>query len=409
MDTLKLKENLFWTGILDPDLRTFDIIMETEFGTTYNSYLLKGTEKTAIFETAKLKFYDTYLHKLRQLTDIQDIDYIIMNHTEPDHAGSIEKLLQLNPNIEIVGTTTAINFLKNIVNGPFKSRIVKENDTLSLGGKTLRFMQVPNLHWPDTMYTYDEDDKVLFTCDSFGAHYCFDEVLLSKVTDHEGYERAVKYYFDNILGPFKKFVLKALNRIKDLEINMICTGHGPVVDIDIPDLMESYRNWSTVINPNGGLTVVIPYVSAYGYTKEMAVEIAKGISDSGPIEVRLFDMVIADKDKVLGEIGNADGILLGTPTILGDALEPIWNLTTSMFSSIHGGKLAGAFGSYGWSGEAVPNMLERLKQIKLKVVAGLKVKFKPGEADIASAYEYGYDFGCILQKKDNPRKADGQQ
>jgi len=404
METLKLREDLFWTGILDPDLRIFDIIMETEFGTTYNSYLLKGSEKTAIFETAKFKYFDTYLQKLQQLTDIHDIDYVIMNHTEPDHAGSIEKILQINPNIEIVGTSTAINFLKNIVNGSFRSKVVKENDTLSLGNKTLQFMQLPNLHWPDTMYTYVVEDKMLFTCDSFGAHYCFDGILLSKVTDHDNYMKAARYYFENIIGPFKKFMLRALERIKDLEIDMICTGHGPVIDTDIEELKENYREWCTVVNPNSGLTVVIPYVSAYGYTEVLAKEIARGISDAGPVEVRLFDMVTDDKEKVLLEMGYADGILFGTPTIVGDALKPIWDLTTSIFAVTHGGKLASAFGSYGWSGEAVPNILERLKQLKLKVVDGLKIKFKPGEDDRAMAYEYGYDFGCILQKKDNPRK-----
>jgi len=405
METLKLKEDLFWIGILDPDLRIFDIVMETKYGTSYNSYILKGSEKTAIFETAKLKFFDTYLKKLEQLINIQKIDYIIMNHTEPDHAGSIEKLLEINPDIEIVGTKTAINFLKNIVNGSFKSRIVDENDTLSLGNKTLHFMRLPNLHWPDTMYTYVEEDKVLFTCDSFGAHYSFDGVLLSKVTDHEGYWKALMLYFDDIISPFKKFMVKALDRIKDLDVEMIATGHGPVIDTDVQKIKEVYREWCEDMNPNVGLTVVIPYVSAYGYTKTLALEIARGISKAGPIEARLFDMVTEDKDEVLREMHYADGILFGTPTILGDALKPIWDLTTSIFAVTHCGKLASAFGSYGWSGEAVPNILERLKQLRLRVVDGLKVKFKPGGADRAAAYEYGYAFGCTLQKKDNPQKA----
>lgn len=403
METLELKQNLYWTGIKDKDLRVFDIIMETEFGTTYNSYLIKGSEKTALFETAKFKFFDTYLAELKQLVDISKIDYIIVDHTEPDHAGSVEKLIEMNPNIKIVGTAVAISFLKNIVNRDFYSIAVKENDTLSLGDKTLHFMILPNLHWPDTMYTYVEEDKVLVTCDSFGSHYTFDGVLRSQVTDEEGYMRALKYYFDNIIGPFKPYMLKALERIENLDIEMICTGHGPVLDSKIPEILDTYRKWSTVVNPNQEKTVVIPYVSAYGYTAEIAEEIAKGIRESGKIDVHLYDCVTADQGEILADIGFADGILFGTPTIVGEALKPIWDLTTSMFACTHGGKLASAFGSFGWSGEGVGHILERLKQLRMKVVDGLKIKFKPGKNDLIEAYDYGYDFGCILLDKENPR------
>jgi flavorubredoxin len=193
MKSYQLNKDLWWIGSLDPDLRGFDIIMTTEFGSTYNSYVLKGSEKTAIIETAKLKTYDQYIAKLNEVVDVMDIDYIIMNHTEPDHAGSIAKLIGLNPKITVVATQTALNFLKDIVNAEFNKLAVKENDTLSLGNKTLRFMILPNLHWPDTMYTYVEEDAVLFTCDSFGAHYCDDRVLLSKVTDKTDYHSALKY------------------------------------------------------------------------------------------------------------------------------------------------------------------------------------------------------------------------
>ena len=403
MNALELKKNFYWTGVLDPDLKVFDIVMETEFGTSYNSYLLKTSEKTVLFESAKAKFWDEYLETLNKLVNISDIDYIVVNHTEPDHAGSIEKLIEMNPNIKIVGTQVAIGFLKNIVNHDFYSIAVKENDTLDLGDKTLRFMPLPNLHWPDTMYTYIEEDKTLITCDSFGAHYSFDEILLSKVTDNEGYLRANKYYFDNIIGPFKPFMIKALNRIKDLDIDMICTGHGPVIDCRIDEIKELNAKWCTVINPNPRKTVIIPYVSAYGYTQELAGEISKGIKASGDIDVRDYDLLEVEKSKVLEELGYADGILFGTPTIVGEALEPIWDLTTSIFARTHGGKLASAFGSYGWSGEGVPHIIERLKQLNMKVVDGLRIKFKPSDNDLSEAYDYGYNFGCILQNKENPK------
>jgi flavorubredoxin/NADPH-dependent 2,4-dienoyl-CoA reductase/sulfur reductase-like enzyme len=405
MKTLELKKNFYWTGVLDPELKVFDIVMETEFGTSYNSYLLKTSEKTVLFETAKAKFLDEYLDALSKLVDINEIDYIVVNHTEPDHAGSIEKLVEINPNIKIVGTGVAIGFLKNIVNHDFYSIAVKENDTLDLGDKTLRFMVLPNLHWPDTMYTYIEEDKTLLTCDSFGSHYSFDEILLSKVTDNEGYLRAKKYYFDNIIGPFKKpFMIKALERIKDLDIDMICTGHGPVIDCRIEELKALNAKWCEVVNPNPRKTVIIPYVSAYGYTKQLAGEIAKGIKASGDIDVRDYDLLETEKSKVLEELFFADGILLGTPTIVGEALEPIWELTISMFARTHGTKYASAFGSYGWSGEGVPHIIERLKQLNMKVSDGFRVKFKPSDSELGEAFDYGYNFGCLVQNKENPKK-----
>ena len=410
MQTLKLKENFYWTGIVDDKLRVFDIIMYTEFGTTYNSYVLKTEDKTILFETAKVKFFDEYLEELKSITDIHQIDYLVVDHTEPDHAGSVEKLLDLNPNMKIIGTGCAINFLKNIVNRDFYSISVNDNQTMKIGDKTLRFLVVPNLHWPDTMYTYIEEDKVLVTCDSFGSHYGFHEILRSKVQDEEGYMRATKYYFDNILGPFKPYMLDAIHRVRELDVTMICTGHGPVLDAKIPELLDIYEGWCTIENPNKQKTVIIPYVSAYGYTKELADKITEGIqaSGEGEIAVRSYDLVEADPAKVLEEIGFADGFLLGSPTILGEALKPIWDLTTCMFPGVHGGKHASAFGSYGWSGEAVSKLITRLKQLNMKVEdEGFSVKFKPSNVELVDAFEFGYNFGCQVLEKENKRKAQG--
>ena len=407
MRSLELRKNFYWTGIVDDTLRVFDIIMYTEFGTSYNSYVLKAGDKTILFETAKEKFFDEYLEKLKEITEIDQIDYIVVNHTEPDHAGSVERLLEINPGLKIIGTGCAINFLKEIVNGEFTSIIVKDNQELKIGDKTLKFLCVPNLHWPDTMYTYIEEEQILVTCDSFGSHYGFHDVLRSKVTDEEGYMRATKYYFDCIIGPFKPFMLKALARVRELDVTMICTGHGPVLDSHIPELLDIYEEWCTVVNPNPKKTVIIPYVSAYGYTKMLAEKIEEGIKASGEIDVRSYDMVEADQAKVLEELGFADGILFGTPTIVGEALKPIWDLTTSIFAGTHGGKLASAFGSYGWSGEGVPHIVERLKQLRMNVTEGFRVKFKPGEENLMDAFDYGYNFGCLLQKKENPRKKSG--
>jgi flavorubredoxin len=169
MKTKQLKDDLFWVGNQDPDLRIFDILMVTEFGTSYNSYVLKGSEKNVVFEASKAKFTDDYLEKLTEIIPLEEIDYIIVSHTEPDHTGTIEKMLELNPGLKLVGTSAAMNFMKEICNRDFGSIIVKEGDKLSLGNKTLKFIMAPNLHWPDTMFTYVEEDGLLVTCDAFGC------------------------------------------------------------------------------------------------------------------------------------------------------------------------------------------------------------------------------------------------
>lgn len=409
MRTLQLKNDLYWAGILDGNLRVFDIIMYTEFGTTYNSYILKAGNQTILFETAKEKFYDDYRAALTEQLDIQTIDYIVVSHTEPDHAGSIARLVQENPKVKIIATPTAISFLKEIVNEDFYSIAVQDGDEMRIGSKTLRFLAVPNLHWPDTMYTYIVEDQTLVTCDSFGSHYAHEGILRSTVTDEEGYLRATKYYFDNILGPFKQpYMTDALERVRQLELDLICPGHGPVLDSHISELMAIYDAWCAM-PVNEKTTVVIPYVSAYGYTEQLAEKITAGIQDAGDIAVKQFDLVTADAAVVAGEIGAADGILFGTPTILQEALKPIWDLTTGMYAPIHGGKLASAFGSYGWSGEGVPHIIERLKQINLRVVDGFRVRLKPSERDLAEAFEFGYQFGKkLLQGEEKKPSARAQ-
>ena len=178
------------------------------------------------------------------------MDYLVVNHMEPDHAGSVEKLLDLSPQMKILATGCAIGFLKEIVNRDFVSIPVKDHQRMEIGNKTLQFLIVPNLHWPDTMYTYIEEEQLLVTCDSFGSHYGFHDVLASKVTDQEGYMRATKYYFDCIIGPFKPFMLKALDKVRQLDVSMICPGHGPVIDENIDRMYNIYEDWCTVVNPN---------------------------------------------------------------------------------------------------------------------------------------------------------------
>lgn len=387
----EVKTGIYWVGALDYDIRVFDVVMYTDYGTTYNAYFVKGSEKTALFETVKDRFFDEFLERLNEVGSVEDIDYLVVNHTEPDHVGSVAKLLALNPNITVVGTGTAIKFLKDITNGSFKSIIAKAGTTLELGDKTVQFIMAPFLHWPDTMYSYIEEDATLITCDSFGCHYCDEKVFND---DIEGdFIDSYKYYFDMIMGPFKPHVLQALHKIKDLDLDIICPGHGPVLRKDLDRYLGLYKTWATE-KKRDKPSVVIAYVSAYGYTKKLAGRIAEGINVIGGIDVILFDLVENDKAEVMNEISLAKGLLLGSPTIVSDALPPIWDILASLNAVVHKGTLAGAFGSYGWSGEAVPNIEGRLKQLRLKMpVEGLKVRFNPSEEELQDAFEYGEKFG----------------
>ena len=399
-NTFKITEDLFWVGALDPNLKIFDIIMETKFGTSYNSYLLRGSEGIALFETVKEKFFDEHLEKIRSV--LEDINYVVVNHTEPDHAGSVEKILEYAPNATVVGSNLAIKYLTEIINKPFKNKVVKDGETLSLGNKTLKFISAPQLHWPDTMYTYVIEDETLITCDSFGAHYCDERVLKSAIEDskEDDYIEAYNYYFRMIMGPFKPFVLKALDKIKDLDLKFICPGHGLVLDNNnIEKYMNLYKEWCQSVKRKKQ-SIVIPYVSAYGYTEEIAQEIKKGIESSNfDVDILMYNLVTADMNEVLSEINQCSGLLLGSPTLLSDTLPQIWTILTSLNPVIHKGLSASCFGSYGWSGEALKNINERYKQLKLNVVSEpLGIIFKPSENNLKDAYNFGLDFAKKVLK-----------
>ena len=401
-NTFKITEDLFWVGALDPNLKIFDIIMETKFGTSYNSYLIRGSEGIALFETVKEKFFDEHLEKIRSVINLEDINYVVVNHTEPDHAGSVEKILEYAPNATVVGSNLAIKYLTEIINKPFKNKVVKDGETLSLGNKTLKFISAPQLHWPDTMYTYVIEDETLITCDSFGAHYCDERVLKSAIEDskEDDYIEAYNYYFRMIMGPFKPFVLKALDKIKDLDLKFICPGHGLVLDNNnIEKYMNLYKEWCQSVKRKKQ-SIVIPYVSAYGYTEEIAQEIKKGIESSNfDVDILMYNLVTADMNEVLSEINQCSGLLLGSPTLLSDTLPQIWTILTSLNPVIHKGLSASCFGSYGWSGEALKNINERYKQLKLNVVSEpLGIIFKPSENNLKDAYNFGLDFAKKVLK-----------
>lgn len=394
MKSYEIQKDLIWVGALDPALRTFDIIMHTPYGTTYNSYVVIGSEKTALFETVKVQFFDEYIERLKEgNVDLNKVDYLVISHTEPDHAGSVEKIIDLCPNITILASPVAIKYLKKITNKPFKSIEVGDSSSISLGDKTLNFISAPFLHWPDTIYTYIPELKTVLTCDSFGAHYSTNNLFDDSVENYDHYMDALKYYYDCIFGPFKPYMIRAINKIENLELDYICPGHGPVLRRDINKIISLYKEWSSPNEKNIKPKVVICYVSAYGYTESLANKIFEAICADGDVDVKLYDVILFDKNEILNEISSADGILFGTPTINSDMLEPIRDLLTHLNPIVHGGKVAAAFGSYGWSGEGVPNTETRLKELKLNLLTpSLKINFKPSEDELEETYKFGRDF-----------------
>ncbi|MDQ1332271.1 MAG: hypothetical protein QG576_305 [Bacteroidota bacterium] len=397
---IDITRDVKWIGILDYDIRTFDIVMNTEFGTTYNSYFINA-EKKALIEVAKEKFSDIYLNKLKSVTDPAEISYIILDHTEPDHSGSLKLLLELATSATVVGSGNAIRYLEDMLNVPFKSLVVKDGDTLNLGNKTLRFISAPNLHWPDTIYTWLEEDKVLFTCDSFGAHYCSYE-LSDELT--ENYLKAFKYYFDVILKPYSRFMIKAIEKIKPLDIRYICPGHGPILDKNRQKIIELTGKYADeylkITNTDARRHILIAYVSAYGYTKMAAEIIASGIRETADFTIDIVDIEHIGSGELDARIASNDAILIGSPTINQNTLLPVYKLFALINPLRDKGKLAGAFGSYGWSGEAPGIIMEMLKNLKLKVFEEIAdFKFLPSGSKEMALKDFGKKFALRFEEE----------
>jgi flavorubredoxin len=395
-NVLNVSEDVSWIGVVDRELVTFDIVMETKYGTTYNSYFIHA-EKKAVIDTVKESFWPEYREKLLSLTDPGEIEYIILNHTEPDHSGSLPLLLELAPNATVVGSGQALTYLAEMMDRSFKSMKVKDGDIIDLGNKKLRVIGAPNLHWPDTIYTYLEEEGLLFTCDSFGAHFADHRMMDDLVED---YSYAYDYYFNVILKPYSKFMLKAIEKIKPLPIDMICPGHGPILRSTWKEKMTRAEKLSNqyMEETQKSNRVLVAYISAYGYTREMAYQVVEGLTRSGIEQVDLLDI----EEILLGDLEEhmvrADGVIVGSPTINQNTLLPVYKLFSVINPIRDKGKPAAAFGSYGWSGEAVKLIEDHLRNLKLNVICeGLTVRFHPNQEDSEKLIHLGEAFGRTLQ------------
>jgi len=392
MNHISIKNNIHWIGALDPDIKIFDIIFRTDHGTTYNSYLIKD-EKTVLIDTVKEPFTDDFISKVKSLTDPKDIHYIIVSHTEPDHSGALHELLKLAINAKVIASRSGGHLLKNIINAPFDLITIEEGASINMGNYELKFISAPYLHWPDTFFTYLEKENILFTCDAFGSHYCDERMFNDLIGDFDYY---FHYYYDSIMRPFKPYILKAIEKIRELDIDIIATGHGPILRKDPWKYIESYFNWSQT-EIDAKKNVLILYVSIYGNTRNIADAIARGISKEN-VDVKLFDINDTDYQIMRDAIEKADGILVGSPTIAGDVPRPVWevlSLLTTVKSRI---KLGSAFGSYGWSGEATRMIEDRLSGLHIKLhKPSLRIKLIPDDAVLKECREFGKKFATALE------------
>lgn len=373
---MKIANNVYYVGVSNPSLRVFDIIMATEYGTTYNSYLVKGENGIAVIDGAHKGYEQNFVENVEAITPLSSINYLVVNHTEPDHSGAIRLLLEQNPDIVVYGTAACLKNLDNIVRAPFNRVAVKDGDTLDLGGKTLTFCVSPNIHWPDTMMTYLAEDKMLFSCDFLGAHYAEPTMYAHKAYRHHLYEKEFKVYYDAIMGPFAKFVLRALDRIKDLDIETVCPSHGPMLQgEDIAAAKAKYLEWSTP-EEKTTKTAAIYYVSAYGYTRKMAAYLADKLTAQG-VEVASFDIIKSDAAEMAAHL--EDGCLLfGSPTLNRAALKPVLDTISSIDAVSASGRPYATFGDFGWSGEACAQLNDRCNSIKMKQVGeSVRAQFEP--------------------------------
>jgi len=395
---IHVTKDVAWIGVLDYDIVTFDVVMQTDYGTTYNSYFINAEKKTVI-EGVKNKFSSIQTNKLKSLTDPAEIKYIVLDHTEPDHSGNVLDLLELSPEATVVGSGNAIRYLGDMVNRPFRSLIVKDGDTLDLVNKKLKFISAPILHWPDSMFSYLAEDKILFTCDFFGAHYCSYEMITDFSDD---YLTSYKYYFDVIIRPFSRFAERALDKIRNLEIKAICPGHGTIHNENVKEMIsltdryvQSYLN---LIGPREKKKVLIFYVTAYGYTRIMGEKIAEGIKEVEGVIAELMDIEEMPPGDLESELIQADAILVGSPTINQNTLLPVYRLFSVINPLRDRLKVAGSFGSYGWSGEAPKIINDTLRNLKFKVYEETAAfKFYPGAEKSASLVDFGRRFAGFVK------------
>jgi flavorubredoxin/flavin reductase (DIM6/NTAB) family NADH-FMN oxidoreductase RutF len=380
---------------LDWDRDRFDIEFELENGTTYNSFLIRG-DKVALVDTSHEKFRRLYLEKLGSLIDFAEIDYLIVSHTEPDHSGLIQDVLQRAPHITVVGSKVAMQFLDDMVHQPFQRMLVKNGDRLDLGkGHELEFVSAPNLHWPDTILSYDHKTNILYTCDVFGMHFCDDHTYDE---DLEILEADYKLYYDCLMGPNARSVLAALKRMKELpEIQTIATGHGPLLQYNLTELVDRYRDWSQA-QAKAETTVALFYAGDYGYSERLAQAIAQGITKTG-VAVELLDLKDAEPHEISEMVSLAAGVVIGMPPQSGESASKTRAGLGTILAAINAKQAIGLFESGGSDDESVYPLRNQFQAIGVREgFTPILIKETPTEATFQLCEEAGTDLGQWLTR-----------
>ena len=391
---VELAPGVHWVGALDPHLRNFDIILKTANGTSYNSYVVRGETGVAVIDTVKEEFADTFFARLESVARYDEITVIVLNHLEPDHSGALPELLKRAPQARVYLSSRAQMMLKALLKPsgekPPEYIPVTTDDEVDLGGRTLRFLHTPYLHWPDTQCTYLVEEGFLFSGDVFGCHFCDPRLFNDRVGD---FRFSFEYYYAHIMRPFREYVLDAVALIEPLAIRLIAPAHGPILRHQPRDYVHRYRELATprLFNEaRSEKTLVVFYISAYGNTRRMAEALAAGAETIVGVRVSLYDLEGGESGIFTDLIEEADGLAFGSPTINGDAVKPIWDVLSSLTTVNVKGKLGAAFGSYGWSGEAVRLIEDRLRGLKLRVpVDGLRIKLVPDAGELARCRDLG--------------------
>eukprot|EP00252_Welwitschia_mirabilis_P022772 TRINITY_DN6258_c0_g1_i1.p1 TRINITY_DN6258_c0_g1~~TRINITY_DN6258_c0_g1_i1.p1 ORF type:complete len:630 (+),score=94.98 TRINITY_DN6258_c0_g1_i1:67-1956(+) len=377
---------------LDWDRDRFDIEFGLQNGTTYNSYIINA-DKLTIIDASHEKFKGLYLSAIKEKIDPSSIQYIIVNHTEPDHSGLIPDLLDLAPNATVVGSKTCIMFLQNLVLRPFKSLVVKGGSTLDLGnGRLLEFIMAPNLHWPDTMFTLDQESGILFTCDAFGMHYCSDLVFDEDLCAIEPHYR---FYYDCLMRPNSRSVISAIKRISDKDFRMVATGHGPLLRYNIAELLNRYEAWSKQALEKQLVTVALLYVSDYGYSDRLCQTLARGLTKTNT-GVDMMDLNAIDTQEMVERVGRCAAAVIMAPPSTGPANKAL----STLYAALKPKQLVLIAESYGGDDEPVDTIAQRFISLGVPLpLQPLRIKETPHEGIYQQYEEAGTDLGQLLSQK----------
>jgi len=378
---VEISKNIYWVGARDWNRRLFDALIPLPKGTTYNAYLAVGANKKALIDTVNPGFESELDERIRQVADPSDLDYVTMNHAEPDHAGSIPYIMSINSKAKLVTTSKGAKMAQTFYKVPEdRIKIVADGETLDLGGKTLRFIEAPMLHWPETMFTYVPENKILFPCDFFGLH------VAEGLYDDEVEDMLLfaQRYFGEIMMPFRFNAQKALEKIKDLEIETIAPSHGPI-HRNPQRILDAYRKWA---NGETKQKAIIVYVTMWGSTEKMIKPMAEALASEG-IEIVRHNLAVADIADVARDLVDSRAIVLGTPTVLGGA-HPLAVYAAYLVKALRPpAKYAAVLSSYGWGGGAIKHVQEVLGPTKLEVAGAVEINGPPTEDDIKQIVDLG--------------------